>query len=188
MSPRLRRFVLLAFATTSFGAVALFADGCGSDSATPGGTTSEDGGGGTDGTTNKDGATGSEAATTDGGADAPADSPATGTGETCIGFAKGQPCGDGGLPEYGYVCFNGSPPGFNGCVQASKTAFGETYCCPENKCVAQPDQDKKECKAAATPHRYQCPPDGMGGSVAPPAGCADGGSGGSAVERFYCCP
>jgi hypothetical protein len=93
-----------------------------------------------------------------------------------------------GLPDYGYVCFNGSPPGIAGCKLASSTgSFGDTYCCTENKCVAEPDQDK-ECKAPSPPHRYQCPPDGNGGSVAPPAGCADGGGGGSAVERFYCCP
>ncbi len=187
---RRSRLFVLTFATTSLGALALFADGCGSDAATPG-TSSEDGGGGTDGTTKKDGAASNEAAVGDGGTDSATTDAAetsTGTGETCIGFAKGQPCGDGGLPPFGYVCFKGGPPGFVGCVQASKSSFGETYCCPENKCVAQPDQDSKECKTSGAPHRYQCPPDGNGGSVAPPSGCVDGGAGGSAVERFYCCP
>lgn len=104
------------------------------------------------------------------------------TGETCIGFGKGTPCDPAcGLPEYGYVCLNGGPPGFAGCVQASASSVGETYCCPDDKCVPQPDQDTK-CTGGA-PHRYQCPP-----NVMPQAGCGDGGSGGSAVERFYCCP
>lgn len=108
-------------------------------------------------------------------------------GETCVGFGKGTPCGTASYPDYGYVCFDGGPPGFLGCQRASTTSFGDTYCCPENKCVSQPDQDK-ECKSAAAPHRYQCPPNGSGGSVQPPPGCADAGGGASPVERFYCCP
>ena len=111
------------------------------------------------------------------------------TGETCVGFGAGTGCDTAcGLPKYGYVCFNGGPPGFAGCVQASSTGgFGDTYCCPDDRCVPQPDQDK-ECATAGQPHRYQCPPDGNGGNVAPPSGCADGGVGGSALEHFYCCP
>jgi hypothetical protein len=106
-----------------------------------------------------------------------------------VGFGTGTPCDTScGLPKYGYVCFNGGPPGFTGCVQASSTgSFGDTYCCPDDKCVPQPDQDT-QCTTPGKTHRYQCPPDGAGGNVAPPSGCADGGVGGSAVEHFYCCP
>src|SRR5207249_6587868 len=46
-------------------------------------------------------------------------------GETCTGFGKGDPC----TPEcglYGYVCVNGGPPGFTGCLQMSGGSFGET--------------------------------------------------------------
>ncbi len=67
-----------------------------------------------------------------------------GTGETCVGFAENDPCGAMGLPQYGYVCFNGSPPGIAGCELASSAgALGDTYCCTENKCVAQPDQGQR---------------------------------------------
>lgn len=104
-----------------------------------------------------------------------------------MGFGKGTPC-NAGCGEYGYVCFNGGPPGFAGCLELTDNGqFGSTYCCPQNKCVPQPDQDGM-CTAPGKTHRYQCPPDGIGGNVAPPAGCVDAGSGGTAVERFYCCP
>jgi hypothetical protein len=184
-----RTFALL-LASFAMAAIAVVVDGCGSDSADPVG-------GGGDGSTtdspgsNPDGATPDDSSTGDGGTDSAtdaADGGLNGKGETCIGFAKGTPCGANGLPDYGYVCFNGSPPGIAGCKLASSSgSFGDTYCCTENKCVAEPDQDK-ECKVAATPHRYQCPPEGDAGNVAPPAGCADGGPGGSPLERFYCCP
>jgi hypothetical protein len=188
------RALALVVLSLSVGAAALAIDGCGSDATVTGGATS-------DAPSAKE--TGSDEDT---GTDATADSPPPlpdaaaldascpkgkvlpSTGETCVGFGKGTPCDTAcGLPAYGFVCFNGGPPGFAGCVQASSTGFGDTYCCPDNKCVPQPDQDK-ECKAVGTPHRYQCPPDGTGGNVAPPAGCADAGGGGSAVEHFYCCP
>ena len=183
-------FALLSAASV---ALFLFADGCSSDSA----------GTGTPGTGDAAAGTGVE---TDGSADATSDSSAPvdggtidaacaatkvqpSTGETCVGFGAGTGCDTAcGLPKYGYVCFNGGPPGLTGCVQASSTgSFGDTYCCPDNECVAQPDQDK-QCTTGGKPHRYQCPPDGMGGNVAPPTGCADGGSGGTDLERFYCCP
>jgi hypothetical protein len=106
-------------------------------------------------------------------------------GETCTGFGKGDPC----TPEcglYGYVCFNGGPPGFTGCLRVSSTSFGDTYCCAENKCVAEPDQDSHCAGAAGKPHLYQCPPDGTdGGSVAPPAGCATTTPLGP--YAYYCC-
>ena len=183
MTPRrsVSRVVALALATLAVGGMTAAVDGCGSDSPAKTGTGEESDGGADSPTSLPD------AAALD--ASCPKGKVVASTGETCIGFGKGTPCDMAcGLPAYGFVCFNGGPPGFAGCVQASSTgSFGDTYCCPDNRCVPQPDQDK-ECKSAGTPHRYQCPPDGMGRGVAPPPGCADGGSGSSAVERFYCCP
>jgi hypothetical protein len=190
------RALALVVLSLAFGGAVLAMDGCGTDSAVSGGSTSDapsakdstsddDGGAGADTGTDAPG-TLADGAVVD--ANCPKPKTAPSTGETCIGFGKGTPCDTAcGLPAYGYVCINGGPPGFAGCVQASTSSFGESYCCPDNKCVPQPDQDK-ECKSAATPHRYQCPPDGTGGNVAPAAGCADAGGGGSAVEKFYCCP
>lgn len=107
-------------------------------------------------------------------------------GETCVGFGAGEPCAEAcGL--YGYVCFDGAPPGFDGCHQVRDTAAGQTYCCPKNDCVAQPDQDST-CTVSARSHRYQCPPNGEGGNVTPPSGCKETGAGATAVEKFYCCP
>ena len=187
---RLPRAFALMLGSFALGSLAVAVDGCGSDSKDPiagdGSTTTDSPGSKPDGAKPEDdGSVGDGAA--DSAIDGAGDGAAVGKGETCIGFAKGTPCGANGLPDYGYVCFNGSPPGIAGCKLATSSAFGETYCCTENKCVAQPDQDKT-CKAAGTHHRYQCPPEGDAGSVAPPVGCADAGSGGSALERFYCCP
>lgn len=111
-------------------------------------------------------------------------------GETCVGFgAKAETCDPACGQSYGYVCFDGAPPGFTGCRKVTDTSFGQTYCCPKNECVAQPDQDAMWCSGVAgKPHRFQCPPNGNGGHVAPPAGCEEKGSGGSNVEKFYCCP
>src|SRR5262249_27229776 len=110
---------------------------------------------------------------------------ATGAGETCTGFGKGTPCSaECGL--YGYVCFNGGPPGIAGCYRKSMTSFGDTYCCPENKCVAEPDQDTMCSGVPGKPHIFQCPPDGTdGGSVAPPAGCVEHTLDPS--YKYYCC-
>lgn len=192
------RLLTLSITASSGLALALAIDGCGSDAGeVDGGFTSDapiPKESGNDDAGNHDaGSSGMDSSTTppDGGkvdSSCPPGKVVPDKGETCVGFGKGAPCGTTcGLPPYGYVCMNGGPPGFAGCVQASATSFGETYCCPENKCVPQPDQDAL-CKTAGKPHRYQCPPDGNGGSVAPPASCIDGGTGGSAVERFYCCP
>jgi hypothetical protein len=106
-------------------------------------------------------------------------------GETCTGFGKGDPC----TPEcglYGYVCVNGGPPGFTGCLQMSGGSFGETYCCPKNDCVAEPDQDSHCSGAGGKPHLFQCPPNGDGGFVAPAAGCATTTPLGP--YDYYCCP
>lgn len=110
-------------------------------------------------------------------------------GETCIGFgAKAETCDPACGQPYGYVCFDGAPPGFAGCRKASESPLGQTYCCPKNECVAQPDQDQMCNGVTGKPHRFQCPPDGNGGNVAPPAGCEEKDSGGSEVEKYYCCP
>lgn len=187
---RLSPLLAVVIAGSCAAIVTAVAIGCSSDDT--GGTT-----GAVDAAAPRDGAgPTTDGAITDGGTDSltvlpdaaafdaacPKPKVAPATGETCIGFGKGMPCDPAcGLPQYGYVCFNGGPPGFAGCVQASASSLGETYCCPDDKCVPQPDQDTK-C-SSGTPHRYQCPP-----NVMPPAGCGDGGSGGSNVERFYCCP
>jgi poly(hydroxyalkanoate) depolymerase family esterase len=172
------------------GGGALVLDGCGSDSTggdgvggdNEAGSASDAPQGSETGNGNSD--AGPDAAKGTDGAACPTPKVLPDKGETCIGFGKGTPCDTAcGLPAYGYVCFNGGPPGFAGCVQASTTgSFGDTYCCPENKCVPEPDQDK-ECKTAGKPHRFQCPPD-----VAPPAGCTAIDAGASAVENFTCCP
>lgn len=190
MSPRLPSALALLLASFALASMAVVVEGCGADSADPvagDGSTTDSPGSQPDGSTpDDDGSTGDGG--TDSAVDGAVDSGANGKGETCIGFAKGTPCGANGFADYGYVCFNGSPPGIAGCKLATSTgSFGDTYCCTENKCVAQPDQDK-ECKAAGTPHRYQCPPEGDAGSVAPSAGCLAAGAGGSALEHFYCCP
>ncbi|MDB4937930.1 MAG: Poly(3-hydroxybutyrate) depolymerase [Labilithrix sp.] len=185
-----RRNVLAsALVALSAGAFALVANGCSDDTTatTPAsGDAATTGEGGDDGGAASDAHTASDGASND--ASCPTGKAVPDKGETCIGFGKGTPCGAAcGLPAFGYVCFNGGPPGFAGCLQAGTTSFGDTYCCPENECVPQPDQDK-ECKTAGKPHRYQCPPDESGSPVAPPAGCAGTDAGSTALETFYCCP
>lgn len=193
-SRRIAPLLVLLLTASSAGGLTLVIDGCGSDTgAVGGGATSDapssEGGGAASG----DGGASSDSSTTLPDASALDASCAQGKvvpdkGETCTGFGKGTGCDTAcGLPAYGYVCFNGGPPGFTGCVQASSSPLGETYCCPDNKCVPQPDQDKS-CTTAGKTHRFQCPPDGTGGNVAPPAGCVDGGAGSSALELYYCCP
>jgi hypothetical protein len=190
MAPRRSTVLALLLVCSALGLATSVLDGCASETNDSGGGAASDAPATEDATAARDDASGTSDATStiDAKADAGDAGTSQGKGETCIGFAKGTPCGAGGLPDYGYVCFNGSPPGLAGCVLATSAgSFGDTYCCTENTCVAQPDQDK-ECKAPGTPHRYQCPPNGAGGSVAPPVGCADAGAGGTALERFYCCP
>ena len=110
----------------------------------------------------------------------------TGNGETCIGYGTGSTCEPSCGQPYGYVCFNGPPPSFTGCREVSKSALvGNSYCCPKNDCVAQPDQNAACGDAGAgKTKRFQCPP----GSSAPPAGCVEHNSGGTNLEKFYCCP
>lgn len=123
-------------------------------------------------------------------ASCPTPKAATSTGETCTGFGEtGDPCDPAcGLPRYGYLCFNGGPPGFAGCVQVRATSLGETYCCPNNDCVAEPDQDARCSGASGKPHLYQCPPEGKdGGAAAPASDCVAEPVPGSPYP-YYCCP
>jgi hypothetical protein len=176
MLTRLRRLALAASHLGWAPAVALV--GCGSSSSPP--TTADasitDGNG-----LDADGESAIDA-------DGAREGGASGQGESCVGFAQGTPCGASGLPAYGYVCVHGSPPGIAGCVLASSAgSFGDTWCCNENLCVAQPDQDGA-CVDAGVPHRFQGPPSGDAGWVAAPAACVAASGGGSALEKFYCCP
>lgn len=156
------------------------------DASTPrgddGGASREDGGGTTEdgGTTKSDGAVAK---------DCPGTTPQSQPGETCVGFGpSADSCKNACGRSYGYVCVDGGPPGFTDCVRVSSSFLGETYCCTEDTCVAQPDQDKECSGVAGKPHRYQCPAGDDGGTVTPAAGCQEKGSGGSSAEKFYCCP
>lgn len=110
-------------------------------------------------------------------------------GETCVGFGVSSECEQAGCGRFGYVCVGGGPPGFTGCSEKSTSALGNSYCCPTNDCVAQPDQNGA-CSDApgGLRKRYQCPPNGSSGHVAPPAGCVEHRSGTTALEKMYCCP
>jgi hypothetical protein len=110
-------------------------------------------------------------------------------GETCVGFGGSSECEQAGCGRFGYLCIGGGPPGFAGCSEKSTSAFGNSYCCPKNDCVAQPDQNDA-CNDApgGLTKRYQCPPNGASGHVAPPAGCVEHKSGQTALEKMYCCP
>lgn len=186
------RIGLVASSLTSFVLLAVALDGCSSASTS---STADGGAPGNGAKTERAEPVDSSSQSTadsavDAGPDAAPDSsaPPSGKGETCVGFGMGEPCGTSGFGAYGYVCVNGSPPGIADCSLArSSGTFGDTYCCGENKCVAQPDQDSK-CTEPGTPHRYQCPPTGTGGSVSPPSSCVVNGDGGTALDTFYCCP
>lgn len=112
-----------------------------------------------------------------------------GVGETCIGYGDtGDTCDTEQGKPYGYVCFGGAPPGVKGCkLTRTSGTLGNNYCCEENPCVEQIDQGAACNGVSGKPHRYQCPPDGAGNAT-PPAGCEEHNSGGSAVEKYYCCP
>lgn len=180
------------------GALVAIANGCGSDSesgpvggapedaSTESAAPDRDAGGGSD--------AGGDAAPEDAGADAPTAIACTGgktiadSGETCTGFGKGDPCDTCTPAGYGYVCIGGGPPNIAGCLQVRATSFGETYCCPTNDCVAEPDQDSKCNGKAGKPHRYQCPPtDADGGFAKAPQGCVDVSTPADPYP-YYCCP
>ncbi len=196
------RFVLLSF-LISLPPVALALEACSSDDSTPatagGSDASTDNGSSTSrsddsGRNNEETDSGSK---TDAGKDAGGDGACSGPivttpGETCIGFGpKAETCDPACGQSYGYLCFNGAPPGFTGCREQRTSTLGNTYCCPKNDCVAQPDQDTMCNGTAGKPHRYQCPPltpNDDGGFATPPTGCVEKGSGSSELEKFYCCP
>ena len=196
-----RRFSVALVSSSSLLGMAWLVDGCGSDSATDTntadasqGTSADSGGGGgnSDGGGNVD--TDGGAAKGDsggGGNDGGGGSCAAGkviddAGETCVGFGQADPC-TAACGLYGYRCFGGHPPGFASCLQLNASAIlGETYCCPKNDCVAEPDQDKQCNGFAGKPHRFQCPPTDAGWAT-PAAGCVDAGAAGP-LEHFFCCP
>lgn len=98
-------------------------------------------------------------------------------------------CAQAGCGRYGFLCVNGGPPGIAGCTEKSASAFGNSYCCPTNPCVAQPDQNGACGDAGAgKTKRFQCPPLEGGGHSTPPSGCVEHVSGGTQLEKFYCCP
>ncbi len=111
----------------------------------------------------------------------------TASGDTCAGFGTGESCNSAcGLPPYGYVCTNGGPPGFAGCMRVSESALlGGTYCCPELKCVRVTSQDGS-CADAGAPLLYQCATADDGGLLAAPAaGCTE--ITGLPSYRYFCC-
>lgn len=112
-----------------------------------------------------------------------------GQGETCTGFGEGTPCDPAcGLPRYGYVCVGGSPPGIAGCrIQREGGLLGSTYCCAQEACVRQPDQDPACAGEGPRTRRFQCAAHADGGlEVAPPADCREVGEP-LPGSRFYCC-
>lgn len=190
---------LFALLCAAIGLAVIALEAC-SDDDTTGATGTPEAGAASDASTRDDGSNGTEddaGATGDGGtrqdgsAGTCGPNNASKSGETCIGFgAKPESC-DAGCNPYGYVCFGGGPPAFTNCHEIRTSAvIGNTYCCSENKCVAEPDQDQQCLDAGAgKTHRYQCPPNESGsGNVAPPNGCVEHVSGTSAIEKFYCCP
>lgn len=189
--------------TSSLLGAAWLVGACGSDSTTDpttadasqnpktdggGGATSDGGGSGdTDGgAVQADAGGGGKDAGGDGGGSCGQGKVVLDAGETCIGFGPADPC-NASCGLYGYRCFGGAPPGFAGCLQMNASAIlGETYCCPKDDCVAEPDQDKS-CNAFGNkPHRFQCPPTDAGYAT-PGAGCVDAGVAGP-LEHFFCCP
>lgn len=189
-----RRALACFSAVLVSGALVATANGCGSDSGSAA-TTPDDASSESAAPDRDDaGAEAGDAAPEDAGADAATSLACTGAktvadaGETCNGFGKGAPCDTCTPAGYGYVCVGGGPPNIAGCVQVSATSLGETYCCPTNDCVAEPDQDSKCSGKAGKAHRYQCPPtDADGGFATPPPGCVDVSTPADPYP-YYCCP
>jgi hypothetical protein len=191
----------LLFASGAVMALAVLTDGCSSDSAgsgSSGSTTDASSKGDDGGGSPEDAPSTTDATPGDGSTDATADAPSsiacTGgkpvadAGETCTGFGQKDPCDKCTPGGYGYVCFGGGPPNIAGCQLVRSSSFGETYCCPKNDCVAEPDQDSKCRGKAGTPHRYQCPPtNDDGGFATPPAGCVNASTPADPYP-YYCCP
>ena len=109
-------------------------------------------------------------------------------GDTCAAFGAGVPCDPAcNIPPYGYVCSNGGPPGFAGCVRMSNSALlGGTYCCPDLRCVRVVSRDSACTDAGSASHLYQCATASDGGLVSSPAsGCIE--VHGLPVYRYFCC-
>lgn len=158
---------------------------CSSEEKTTTPSTSDAGDAGT--TTPNDAATEGDAG--DAGTDTGATGdPDAGVGQTCIGYGAGDTCATEPGKPYGYVCFDGAPPGIAGCkLTRSSGTLGNNYCCSENACVEQIDQGAQCNGVAGKPRRLQCPPT-ESGNATPPAGCQEHNSGSTEVEKFYCCP
>lgn len=116
---------------------------------------------------------------------APGDEDA-GVGETCVGYGEGDTCA-AEPGKYGYVCFNGAPPGVASCKLKQSSSLGNSYCCTENVCVEQIDQGSACNGVTGKPHRFQCPPTASGNAT-PAVGCEEHNSGSTDVEKYYCCP
>jgi hypothetical protein len=112
--------------------------------------------------------------------------PDAGPGETCVGYGAGDTCA-AETGKFGYVCFNGPPPGVAGCKLKQSSSLGNSYCCTENVCVEQIDQGSACNGVSGKPHRFQCPPTASGNAT-PAAGCEEHNSGSTEVEKYYCCP
>ena len=192
----MRRFCALSL-LVAIGFAGLFA--CSSDSSSPAGATGApdatvaDTGAGQGDASGSEGGNRQDASTADGGLDARPDGcPALVTqfdaGDTCAGFGTGGACNTAcGLPQYGYVCIGGGPPNLTGCVRASDSIVGGTYCCPTLSCVRSSFQDTSCADAGGHPHFFQCATDTDGGLlVQPPAACVP--STGPAPYKYYCCP
>lgn len=111
-----------------------------------------------------------------------------GVGETCIGYGAGESCESEQGRPFGYVCFNGAPPGVSGCkLTRESSTLGNNYCCKDNVCVEQIDQSSACNGVSGKPRRLQCPPTD-GGNATPPTGCEEHNSGSSEIEKYYCCP
>lgn len=195
---RARLLALLALSlTTAAAAVVACAtdDAVSPDAGTDGAAARRDATSGDDDTGVFDAGGGGSDARVEGGSDASFDgacleaSVVPQTGETCAGFGRGEPCEPAcGHPAFGYVCFDGGPPNLSGCVQVRKSFLGETYCCPKNDCVRVPDLDTECAGQAGGSRLYQCPPEGDGGTAAPPSPACSPKTVAASPYKYHCCP